>query len=256
MKNSDDYSDVSFSSHPEDNMRMKALLLLGKMKGSRKMMFRGGMILLVLVLFVGGIFFYYSRMDNAKQVAFDEQQKQAAIEKAKTTENAFVSDVSTALNKEEKTVFIPKSIPKSENFQMREVVFGGYETTMGGEIKDAPLKIYDVRSEALTSKDGKQAKLYISWRTNKLAVSQVIYSKPGKAPDILLEDGVGFSHALIIGKFDFDTRYSYVVKAKDRWGNSVESDQFSAYSGKKADSIIEMIANEFKDIFSWTKPTK
>lgn len=252
MKNSNDFSSTPSDIQLEDNLRMKMRLLFGRRKEIIRKMSGPGLVLLVIVLVAGGIFFYYSRINNAKQAAIDEKQKQAAIEKAETTENAFVSDVSMALDSKPEVVPIPESIPRSENFQMREVVFGGYETTMGGEMKDSPLKVYDVRSEALVSKDGKQAKLYISWRTNKLAISQVVYSKNGATPDILLEDGLGFSHALIIGKFDFDTRYTYIVKAKDRWGNPAQSEQFSAYSGKKADSIVTLIANEFKKMFSWT----
>lgn len=255
MGNIDDFSGGPFYDPNKKNTLLKSWILFWKKNVFEKRFLKIFLVLLAIFLVVGGGFLAYSKISNSRQAAIDEQQKQAAVEKAKSQENAFVSDVLNSLKDEAKTLPIPASVPRSENFQMREVVFGGFETTSGGEMKDTPLKIYDVRSESLVSKDGKQAKLYISWRTNKLAVSQVVYAKPGSSPNILLEDGVGFSHALIIGKFDFDTRYTYVVKAKDRWGNEAESEQLNAYSGKKADSIITLISNEFKKIFNWTGAT-
>jgi hypothetical protein len=210
-------------------------------------------IVAVIVFAVSGLLFYYSGFKVAQKTLEEEKQKQEAVEKAKSKENVFVNDVSSMMQKEqEQTKLVPIYIPKSENFQMREVVIGGYETSMGGEMKDSPLKVYDVRSEVLSSKDGKNVKLYISWKTNKLAISEVHYSKAGGVPNVLSEEGPGFSHALIIGKFDFSTRYTYSVKAKDRWGNQVESDEFIAYSGQKTDSVFMLITKEFKKLFNWT----
>ena len=207
--------------------------------------------ILLLLFVVAGIALGYYWVRNARQIAEDKIQKQLAIEKAKSTENVFVGD-SVVEEKKAEVTQLPTFVPRSENFQMREAIFGSYEPTTGGEVKSTPLKISDVRSEVLVSKDGKEAKLYIAWKTNKLAVSQILYSKNATQPNLLSEDGLSLSHALILGKFDFDTRYTYYVKAKDRWGNEIRSAEFSIYSGQKADSVFFLIANEFKKIFKWT----
>ena len=208
---------------------------------------------LLLLFLVAGISLGYYWVRNSQKVAEDEIQKQIAIEAAKSSENVFIGDALVDPKKAAtETVSLPVFVPRSENFQMREAIFGSFEPSMGGEVKSTPLEVFDVRSELLVSKDGKEAKLFIAWRTNKLAISQVIYSKNADPANLLSEDGLSLSHALILGKFDFDTRYTYYVKAKDRWGNEIRSDDFSVYSGQKEDSVFLLIANEFKKLFKWT----
>lgn len=209
-------------------------------------------VVLMLFLVVAGLSLGYVALQNAKRAAELELQKQAALEKAKSQENVFVGDPVIVEKKTAEVATLPAFVPRSENFQMREAIFGSYDPSVGNEVKSTPLKVFDVRSEVLVSKDGKEAKLFIAWRTNKLAVSQVFYSKEAASPNLLSEDGLSLSHALILGKFDFGTRYTYYVKAKDRWGNEVRSEELSVYSGQKTDSVFLLITNEFKKLFNWT----
>ncbi len=220
---------------------------LSKQKINRK---KNGVVLM-LFLVLAGILLGYFFLQKAKRTAEVEIQKQAALEKAKIKENVFVGDTEIVEKKTAEVVSLPAFVPRSENFQMREAIFGNYDPSAGDEVKSTPLKLFDVRSEVLVSEDGKESKLFIAWRTNKLAISQVIYAKNTEPVSLLSEDGLSFSHALIVGKFDFDTRYTYHVKAKDRWGNEVRSEDFNVYSGKKADSVFLLITSEFKKLFNW-----
>ena len=224
---------------------------------TKQKIFRFGALGFMAFFVIGGSVAYYygfQMTQDAKRSLADEQQKQAAIEKSKTQENVFVQDVVLPIKPvENDPAVVPDSIPRSENFQLREIVFNGYGNggSTDGEIKDTPLKVSNVYSEVLVSKDGKEVKLYISWKTNKLAKSNVSYSRSGGADIILSEDGAGYSHSLVIGKFEFDTRYTYSVKASDRWGNVAKSDDFVAFSAKKENNIFTVLSNEFNKMFGW-----
>jgi hypothetical protein len=208
-----------------------------------------GGIILVLLLLLGALAYY--GFNFLKNTASKTPAQNVAISIPEGSGNVFVNDVSGVQAADSKSS-IPASVSQSENYTLKEITFGGYEVDMSGEAKNTPLIISDVKGETMVSKDGQETRLLFSWKTNKLATSQVTYAKnDGPIKNTLDEQGPGLSHALILN-FEPATRYTYSIKATDRWGNTATSDKFSAYTSTKTGNIVDLIAQQFKQIFSWT----
>ena len=166
------------------------------------------------------------------------QSQSVAGESAEETPKAAAAEESAAM--------------KSENYKIGQIKFGGDAIFLSGSDENVPLEIYDARSETVSSKNGKEHKLMIVWKTNKLAVSKVEYSESsGQNPKIAGRDGYGFDHSVILSDLEPATAYVYKIKAKDRWGNETVSDYFGAYTGKKADSVFELVVKAVNEVFGW-----
>lgn len=141
---------------------------------------------------------------------------------------------------------------KSENYLVRSVLLGEESAVIERADEDIALEISNVRSEILTSKDGAKMKFLITWNTNKLAKSSVGYAKNNaENAKVFNESSFGFSHALVVPNLEADSRYTYEISAQDQWGNKMKSEKFSAYTGKKAVSVFELIAAQMSSIFGW-----
>ena len=107
-----------------------------------------------------------------------------------------------------------KNYHKSENYKTKLVTFGG-NTALPTE-ENLPLKIDDVRSELLTTRNQKEIKLYVSWKTNKSAVSELKYGKNieqgGKS---YKEDKFGYIHSTILSPLDAASAYTYRIDGRD-----------------------------------------
>jgi hypothetical protein len=140
----------------------------------------------------------------------------------------------------------------SENFAIKEIKFGGDVSLLASSYENFPLKLTDVRSQIVTTKNKDEFQLLVYWKTNKLAISSIAYSKMGAdTPRKISEDDFGFSHSVIIPKLDPATAYTYVISAKDKWGNTITSDKYSAYTGAKDVSVFELIVKAAEDTFGW-----
>lgn len=143
----------------------------------------------------------------------------------------------------------------SENYKIKQIRFGG----LGAEAaalsdENVNLKVENVRSETFMTKKQDEAKLVVYWTTNKLAVSEIEYSKnSGADSKKIKEQGYGFSHGLVIPKLELGQAYVYKITAKDRWGNVEQTGSYALYSGTKTVSVIELIAKEFEKMFEWAK---
>lgn len=138
----------------------------------------------------------------------------------------------------------------SENYKVKNVRFGGDIVMSGNDMKK--LEISDVRGETFLTKKQDEAKLVISWKTTRLAVSEIEYAKSnGQDLRKIKEDGYGLNHGAIISGFELGSTYFYKITVKDRWNNEVSTGTYAAYSGKKAVSIFELIGGEFEKIFGW-----
>ena len=143
------------------------------------------------------------------------------------------------------------SISSSENFKLKEISFGGVlVASANGE--NLPPEISEVKSEIFMTRDGKQAEILISWKTNKLATSEIEYSKSDvKIPKVLEEKNYGFNHSVVLTKLDLGTTYVYRIKSRDRWGNEISSERFGIYSGSKMVSVFDLIIKAADETFSW-----
>lgn len=142
------------------------------------------------------------------------------------------------------------AVQTSENYKVKNVRFGGDIVMTSNDIKK--LEISDVRGETFLAKKQDEAKLVISWKTTRLAISEIEYVKSnGQGLRKIKEDGYGLNHGAIIPGFELGSTYFYKITVKDRWSNEVSTGTYAAYSGKKAVSIFELIGGEFEKIFDW-----
>ena len=213
-------------------------------------------IFLVIFLAIGGALLSWSRGQAQKNA-----QQDVAVELPKDNSNVFVNDVtgvSTAVEsdpKKDKADEVKGIYSKSEHYLVKEVSFGGNAVLLSGEEENTALKITDIRSEVLASRDGLQSKLLISWKTNKLSQSDVIYDNGGPSKK-LSEPGFGYTHALVLSDLEQEKRYTFFIKGTDHWGISASSENFSVYTSKKAASVFELIAGQFSDMFGWANGGK
>ena len=108
------------------------------------------------------------------------------------------------------------------------------------------------KTKIFLTKDGKEAQALISWRTNKLAVSEISYAKINSPTEKKLQEtDFAFNHSVILTKLDLDSTYTINVQARDHWDNRMISDKFSIYTGSKAISVFDLIAKEINAVFGW-----
>lgn len=148
----------------------------------------------------------------------------------------------------------PSKFFESQSFRLPVISLGGEAIVYpaGGESK-AP-EISDLRSELLMSKNEKEVKFLVSWKTNKLCQSSIEFQKGGEASSkSVSEDGYGYVHSAELAPLNFSTTYSYAVTARDKWGNEIKSDKLAFYTGAPSVSIFDLLGGAFKDMFGWAK---
>ncbi|HPN55156.1 MAG TPA: fibronectin type III domain-containing protein [Candidatus Moranbacteria bacterium] len=211
----------------------------------------GGAVLVVLILAASVIFLGWKIIKEN-----EKKQPEVEISIPENIGEAIVNDVSGVQEIEEEKADFSKGYSHSENYMLKEITFGGYEVDMAGEAKNTPLVISDIKGETVISKDGKQTKLLFTWKTSKLATSIVTYAKnDGPIKNTVEEKGPGLAHALILN-FEPSTRYTYSISATDRWDNVANSDKFTTFTSTKSDNIIDVIIEQFKQMFSWVTPAR
>ncbi len=152
---------------------------------------------------------------------------------------------------EEGSSIAPQSF-MSQNYHSPQITFGGDAITVpSGEQAIAP-DILDLRSELLLVKNDQQVKFLLSWKTNKPCVSSIAYSKEGQSEEkTVSEDSYGFIHSVEIAPLSYSTSYSYIVTARDKWGNEKQSDKLAFYTGAPNVSIFDLLGGAFKEMFGW-----
>ncbi|HFC76862.1 MAG TPA: hypothetical protein ENJ27_01390 [Candidatus Moranbacteria bacterium] len=210
---------------------------------------------LIIVIFIGGLSFvgwkYFDNKNNVKN------ENKIAISKKLNTQNKAKnknssSDEEKIVDKITKSNNLSNDISSSKNYKIKQLKFGGNIILGGDEDRNIPLKIYDVKSEIVTAQEDGEPKFLITWKTNKAAISDVIYSKnDGSKSKTIAEDGYGFDHSVLLKNMDFATIYIYKIKSKDRWQNKISTEYFSAYTGAKSESIFDLIFNAVHDVFGW-----
>jgi len=160
------------------------------------------------------------------------------------------------------------AVASSENFKAKQINIGGESAVAeisGGAIADnSVLEIYDIKSESFIDKksqslsgtiqneENSEVKLLVSWKTNKLALSQLTYSKSdGGDPKSIKEQGYGFNHTAVIPELEPRTSYTYSIKTRDQAGNEKISDYFGIYTPSIPTSVFNLITNAMDDVFGW-----
>lgn len=141
---------------------------------------------------------------------------------------------------------------KSENYQIKQVTFGGDVTIPLDDTQNRNLEIEDVTSELLTTRDQEDVKLIVSWKTNKPATSTIDYGKDlNSSKETIKEDSYGFAHSAVLSNLDYSSAYSYRIKTEDRWANEFDSKEFAFYTGAPKVSLVDLLFGAFSDVFSW-----
>lgn len=141
---------------------------------------------------------------------------------------------------------------QSENFRVGDIAIGGEAEFLLTEDTPEPIEISAVRGETFVEKNKQQVKLVLSWKTNKLARSDVDYSKGvGQTKKTVGEDDYGLNHSLIIPGLEPASTYVYTILSEDRFGNTAKSDVYAVYTGTKEVSLFDLIADAVGDVFGW-----
>lgn len=220
----------------------------------RKKILKITIFVTLIFLVSGGAFWKF--YDYKKNRPTDLQTITTSVEIPKGEDHVFVNDIQGVIpNKPEKETIKnsnnnSNSMYTSEHYQIKDMAFGGNAILFSNSSESLPLKIENVRSEVLASKDGEDAKLLVTWKTNKLAQSEITYEK-GTIKKQLNEGGFGLSHTLVLSDLERDTRYTFFVKVKDRWGNQVLSENHNFHTGKKPVSVFGLISEQMDQIFGW-----
>lgn len=141
---------------------------------------------------------------------------------------------------------------QSESFRVGDIAIGGEAAFLLTEDTPEPIEISAIRGEAFVEKNKQEVKLVLSWKTNKLAKSDIDYSKGvGQAKKTVSEDDYGLNHSLIIPGLEPAATYVYAITSTDRFGNTAKSDAYAVYTGARTVSLFDLIADAVGDVFGW-----
>lgn len=211
----------------------------------------------VFLAVAAGVFGYVGRMvvDMMSAVSADIPPiENAAVEVAALPVTDAIETEQAELSGEvlaEEDVILPGML-KSENFRLGDVALGGEIGLRADGDQFVPLGIAFVRGEAVPDKGRKDARVLITWKTTKAAISTLRYGKTGGTPSqIFEEEGYGVNHSAVISGLEQANTYTYLIEARDRWGNTVRSDTYAVYTGARNISLFELISGALGDIFGW-----
>lgn len=213
-------------------------------------------IAIIALMMIGASVAVFFRDKNYQQVSAAIEQLAVTATIPADQSSAFANDVNgVSLVSEKLTnedVDLKGIAGKSENYFIRDIAIGGGSVMLAIDDEAVPLKVTDIHSDTLMTKDGKKSQVVISWKTNKLAKSEVKYTKDAAGSEkSVKEDGYGFAHAFAVNNLEQSMRYLFTVTAVDRSGNSVTSGTLAVFTGTKPISVIDLISAQMGDIFGW-----
>ncbi|MDX9913499.1 MAG: hypothetical protein RBS77_02880 [Candidatus Moranbacteria bacterium] len=215
-------------------------------KSNKKMVI--GLVILLFFLLIPAVVFLgkFSQPENdanTNELISEEDVLNNDNDEKKEVENIEMNNADSEVEEKEMV---------SENYRVSQVKFGGNVVIENGKSRDTKLEIYQVKSENILSQEDNEPSILISWKTNKEAISNIDYAKnDGKNLVNIAEEGYGFEHSMLLKNMEFSTIYTYRIEAKDKWGNKVNTEYFSAYTGDKSESIFDLITNAVEDVFGW-----
>lgn len=211
--------------------------------GRKKVFF---IVLILLVMLAAlGYWFVRNRATSQDQNAASQNDSQKA-------QPSQAAKIGTQASSDELTPLFGDANYQSENFRVGDVAIGGEAEFLLTEDTPDPLEITSIRGESFTEKNKPEVKLVLSWRTNKLAKSDVDYSKGvGQAKKTVSEEDYSLSHSMVIPGLDQASTYVYSITSSDRFGNTITSDSHAVYTGSKTVSLFDLIAGAIGDVFGW-----
>jgi hypothetical protein len=146
------------------------------------------------------------------------------------------------------TTYSLKVQAKDESGNAAELI--GPNFTTGKD--ETPPTIENIRTNsALTQNDKVQT--IISWTTNENGTTAIIYKEGqgGQENEIITSDAYSLNHIAVATVFKPGVVYGFKVKSIDKSGNVGVSSDYALLTPKKKENIIQIIINNFQDIFHW-----
>jgi hypothetical protein len=119
---------------------------------------------------------------------------------------------------------------------------------------EAPPTIEEVHSDnALTQANRVQT--IISCKTNEKSTATVFYreGRNGAEKELKMSANPTTLQVAVITSFKPGTVYTFYIKATDMAGNVAVSEDFFLLTPNRKENIIQIIVNNFQDIFGWVK---
>lgn len=118
-----------------------------------------------------------------------------------------------------------------------------------------PPQIDQVRTDSALAQ-GDKVQTIISWTTDEPATAALLYKegKGGQEKEVKINNSPSsVSHVAVITVFKTGTVYYFKARSGDQSGNEALSSEYALLTPRRKENIIQVIVNNFYDIFSWTK---
>lgn len=202
-------------------------------------------IVSILILLAFGGYFFFKKVMN---IGSSEKEEPASSQSRKKNSIVFLPEFAV----DESASLFGGTNYQSENFRVGDIAIGGEAEFLLTENTPEPLEISSIRGESFVEKNKQEVKLVLSWKTNKLAQSEITYSKGvGHAVKTMNEDDYSLNHSLIISGLDQASTYVYTIASQDRFGNTIISAPYAVYTGARTLSLFDLIASAIGDVFGW-----
>ncbi|MDO8240355.1 MAG: hypothetical protein Q7T51_00535, partial [Candidatus Moranbacteria bacterium] len=111
-----------------------------------------------------------------------------------------------------------------------------------------------VRTDSALAQNDK-VQTIISWTTDEPATTELIYQEGRNAEKkaIKISNALTTSHVAVITTFKAGVVYYFQVKSTDLSENEATSSDYALLTPKRKENVIQIIINNFQDIFSWAK---
>jgi len=106
---------------------------------------------------------------------------------------------------------------------------------------------------ALTQNDNVQT--IISWTTDEPANTSLLYreGQSGEEKEVKITDNETLNHVAVVTTFKPGVVYYFKVKSVDLSGNEGLSTEYALLTPKKKENVVQLIINNFQQIFGWAK---
>ncbi len=117
-----------------------------------------------------------------------------------------------------------------------------------------PPKISQIKTDGAIAQNDK-VQMIISWATDEPSTTAFIYREGinGEEKEILVSEAYTQNHTVVSTIFKSGTVYYFKTKSIDQAGNETISSDFALLTPKKKENIVQIIVNNFQDIFGWAK---
>jgi len=117
-----------------------------------------------------------------------------------------------------------------------------------------PPRIENVKTDSALTQSNK-VQTIISWKTDEQGSTSIIYKEgsKGEVKEIRISGNLTTEHVGVLTFFKPGTVYNFRVKSVDASGNESISGAYAFLTPRKDENIIQIIINNFMEIFGWAR---